>query len=151
MSNTNYYIELALETKIKLLEEQNTILKKIIEKLQVLNSKECQDCRKSKIDKQKHYELCLIQVNNFIHTIRTSKWGELLYISYDYDEYTDEFEIWHNNSNLEFDNEDFGDFVGGLIVDMFFEKGIFNLSWGYDYDKSKDLEIEMEFNQKEKK
>jgi hypothetical protein len=54
-------------------------------------------------------------------------------IGYDYDAATDQYNIWHTDSELQFKNNDFLAFTGTLIVDLFYRNDIFNISFGYDY------------------
>jgi hypothetical protein len=65
-----------------------------------------------------------------------------LNIGYDCDAETDQYNIWHTDSDLQFNNKDFLVFTGTLIVDLFYRNDIFNISFGYDYRN----EYEAKFN-----
>lgn len=65
-----------------------------------------------------------------------------LHIDYEYDIEEDEYTIWHNNSELEFNNDSFSKFIGEKAEELLFKNNIFNFSIGYDYDK--ELEISNE-------
>lgn len=56
-----------------------------------------------------------------------------LKIGSSYDATEDYYYIWHTNSHLQFEDDDFLDFVGNLIKECFYLKSIFNFSFGYDY------------------
>lgn len=59
-------------------------------------------------------------------------------IGYDYDNELDYYDIWHNSYDLQFKNEDFLKIVGGLIKNIFYANGIFNVSFGYDCSKENE-------------
>lgn len=66
----------------------------------------------------------------------------LIHIDYDYDSEDDEYVIWHNNSDLEFNSDSFAKYVGEKAEELLFKNKIFNFSIGYDYDKSLELNNE---------
>lgn len=55
-----------------------------------------------------------------------------LTVDYSYDADEDYYHIWHTNSRLEFEDDVFPGFVGGLIRECFYANNIFNFSFGYD-------------------
>ena len=61
-----------------------------------------------------------------------------LYITYDYNEKDDEFEIWHNSHQLQFGTSGFVSFAGSLMVSILEDRDIYNYSFGYDYFKCTD-------------
>ncbi len=63
-----------------------------------------------------------------------------LYIDFDYDSDLDEYDIWHNDSDLEFKDDDFTEFVGRKAQELFYDNEIYNFSFGYDHFKTKELE-----------
>ena len=63
-----------------------------------------------------------------------------LYINFDYDKELDEYEIWHNDPQLEFQDNEFKKLVGKIAQDIFFDNNIYNFSFGYDYYKTKEIE-----------
>lgn len=56
-----------------------------------------------------------------------------LHIDSSYDDQEDYYHIWHTNSKLQFEDEDFLVFIGKLIKDCLYSKGIFNFSFSYNY------------------
>lgn len=62
-----------------------------------------------------------------------------VYIDYEYDIEEDEYTIWHNDSELEFNNDSFSKFVGERAEELLFKNNIFNFSIGYDYDKALEI------------
>ena len=77
-------------------------------------------------------------VCQFISKLK-EKYGSLIYVEYKFNHDINEYEIWHNNSDLQFKDADFRTFVGQLIKELFYNNGIFDFSFGYDYFKSKNL------------
>lgn len=63
-----------------------------------------------------------------------------LHIDFEYDSELDEYDIWHNNPELEFRDEKFMKLVGQVAQEVFFDNNIYNFSFGYDYYKAKELE-----------
>jgi hypothetical protein len=63
-----------------------------------------------------------------------------LYIDFEYDSELDEYDIWHNNPELEFKDDKFIKLVGEVAREIFFNNNIYNFSFGYDYYKSKEIE-----------
>lgn len=76
-------------------------------------------------------------IGKFINTIK-DRYSEL-HIDYEYDPELDEYDIWHNNAELEFHNEEFISYVGKIARDILFSNYIYNFSFGYDYYRSKAL------------
>lgn len=64
-----------------------------------------------------------------------------LHIAYSYDDELDEYDIWHNSPELEFNDEDFSKYVGQQADGLLFKNGIYNFSFGYNHYKSKELEF----------
>ena len=56
-----------------------------------------------------------------------------LYVDFEYDSEQDEYDIWHNNPELEFNDEKFIKFVGEAAQEILFNNNIYNFSFGYDY------------------
>jgi|WetSurMetagenome_2_1015567.scaffolds.fasta_scaffold423394_3 hypothetical protein len=75
-----------------------------------------------------------ILVNQFIEEI--VKHYPTLEIHYSYDFIEDEYDIWHSDFNLQFNNKEFHEFAGKLMLEYFYKNGIYNFSFGYDYYKS---------------
>lgn len=65
-----------------------------------------------------------------------------LHIDYEYDSEEDEYFIWHNNAELEYDNPLFKSFVAKAAREYLFDDNIYNFCFVFDYYKS--LEIEKE-------
>lgn len=63
-----------------------------------------------------------------------------LYIDFEYDSELDEYDIWHNDPELEFKDEKFKKFIGKTAQEVFFDNNIYNFSFGYDYYKAQELE-----------
>jgi hypothetical protein len=59
-----------------------------------------------------------------------------IFVKYHYSEETNEYEIWHNSEELQFHNPDFLETVGKLMIELLYNKGVFNFSFGYDYFNS---------------
>ena len=55
-------------------------------------------------------------------------------IDYHYDSEEDLYLIYHNNSELQYNDNQFLDFVGGLLREYILNKEIYNVGFGYDYD-----------------
>ena len=64
-----------------------------------------------------------------------------LKIGYSYDADEDYYHIWHTNSRLQFEDDVFPGFVGGLIKEYFYSNDIFNFSFGYDYEEDEKSKI----------
>ena len=63
-----------------------------------------------------------------------------LYIDFEYDSELNEYDIWHNDPELEFKDEKFKKFIGKTAQEVFFDNNIYNFSFGYDYYKAQELE-----------
>ena len=61
-----------------------------------------------------------------------------LNIFVDYDEEVDEYDIWHTDAKLQFEDSNFCKFVGSLMQEYLFSNGIYNFSFGYDHMKAKE-------------
>lgn len=75
------------------------------------------------------------QVKLFIQEVLTKYPG--LNIDYKYIEEDNQYDIWHTDSQLQFFNDEFANDTGHLIRLYFFNKGIFNISFGYDHYRYK--------------
>lgn len=82
-------------------------------------------------------------IEEFISAVK-SKYNNL-HIDYEYNEQENFFDIWHNNENLEFNDNDFANFIGTLFQEIFYKSGVFNVSFGYDFYKSLGLSPRYEF------
>lgn len=67
----------------------------------------------------------------------------LITIAYEYDEEQNEFIIWHNDCDLEFNNPTFSKYIGEIADEYLFKNKIYNFSFGYDHFKSEDLKHKM--------
>ncbi len=76
-------------------------------------------------------------IEQFIADIKTDYPD--LYIDYDYDEENDEYEIWHNDPNLEYNDARFKRIVGIKAEKWLFDNDIFNFCFTYDHSKVKKL------------
>jgi|GEM_PF-4976981 len=61
-----------------------------------------------------------------------SQWNDLD-IEYSYDDQEDIWDICHFNYDLQYNNIEFQKSAGKLIRTLFFDQGIFNLSFGYKH------------------
>lgn len=57
-------------------------------------------------------------------------------IYYKYNNETNEYDIWHNDVDLQFYNKEFRCFTGKLLKEMFYNKSIFGFSFGYNYSNN---------------
>lgn len=73
-------------------------------------------------------------IEKFIRELK-SKYYDIS-IGYIYNEDEDLFDIWHNNKDLQFSNNDFLKVVGNLLKEIIYSQGIYNVSFGYDYMKT---------------
>ena len=83
-----------------------------------------------KITEVKSERLCLIRT--FISKVKL-KYPDIN-IDFYYDEYEYMYSIYHNNYELEFNDEEFSNFIGVLIIEIFFNNGVFDVTFSYDYD-----------------
>ena len=74
-------------------------------------------------------------IQKFISKIK-SKYGAVIDIQYEYNLVNKEYDIWHNNAYLQFESKEFQEFIGEQIESNFFDNGVFNFSFGYDYFKT---------------
>ncbi len=77
-------------------------------------------------------------IKNFVDKIRLCY--PKLYINFGYDGELDEYEIWHNDPQLEFQDSEFKKNIGQIAQDVLFDNNIYNFSFGYDYYKTKEIE-----------
>lgn len=63
-----------------------------------------------------------------------------LYISCNYDKEDDLYEIWHNDPNLEYKDNEFKKIVASKAQEILFNNDIFNFYFGYDHFKAIKLE-----------
>lgn len=75
-----------------------------------------------------------VYVDDFIGKIK-ERYPNLT-VGYEYDEEDDIYRIWHNDENIQQSNIKFKKYAGAMIKELFYKKGIFNISFGYDYDKA---------------
>lgn len=73
-------------------------------------------------------------IEKFISEIK-NKYSNL-YIEYNYDEQDDLYEIWHNNADLEYKDEEFKKIVASKAKEILFDNDIFNFYFGYDHFKT---------------
>lgn len=73
-------------------------------------------------------------VKRFIVELKT-KYSEIN-IEYCYSEEDDIFDIWHDSKELQFEDKDFMKCVGVLLKDFLYSKGVYNISFGYDYARA---------------
>jgi|GEM_PF-4160518 len=79
-------------------------------------------------DEEKKY------IDRFIYEF--NKVYPMVKVDYSYDSESEIFDIWHDNSNMQFENKDFLKQVGTLIKGILYDNGVFNISFGYDYSKT---------------
>ena len=82
---------------------------------------------------------------NIFKTKLKSRYSDLR-IGYSYDEEEDYYDIWHTNSQLQFEDAVFRAFAGGLIKECFYSNDIFNFSFGYDYVEDEKSKLNYEIN-----
>lgn len=88
-------------------------------------------------EKENYNEKTRLKINDFIKEL-TSHYSNLkLYVDYNKEE--DMYDIWHTNKELQFTDKIFISFVGKLLGQIFFDSGIYNISFGYDYKKHNAL------------
>jgi len=81
-------------------------------------------------------------VNQFIQKIKEKYDIE---INCEYEEFECEYCISHTREDLEYDNEEFCCYVGGLIKELWKDNNFYRFSFSYNYYKDpkyKDLELE---------
>ncbi|HHV46116.1 MAG TPA: hypothetical protein GXX53_04355 [Tissierellia bacterium] len=71
--------------------------------------------------------------------LRIQKKYPFIHIGYEYDDEIDEYDIYHDDWELEFNNKEFMEYVGQQADELLFSNGIYNFSFGYDYNRAKDL------------
>jgi hypothetical protein len=72
------------------------------------------------------------RVKQFISQLK-KEWDNLA-IEYAYDAQENTWNIWHFNYRLQYNDMDFQKSVGKLIRTLFFDQGIFNISFGYKHN-----------------
>lgn len=70
-------------------------------------------------------------VKQFISQL-TIQWDDLV-VEYSYDTREDVWDIWHFNYGLQYNDMNFQKSVGKLVRTLFFNQGIFNISFGYKH------------------
>ena len=68
-----------------------------------------------------------------------------LRIGYTYDADEDYYHIWHTNRQLQYEDDIFPVFIGGLLKDCFYSQDIFNFSFGYNYSEDEKSRLVYEF------
>jgi len=58
-----------------------------------------------------------------------------LHIDYEYNTETNEYNIWHDDKELESNDDDFLKFAGEKAEKLLFSNDIYNFYFGYDYCK----------------
>ena len=81
----------------------------------------------------------IMLIKKFIAEVR--KIYPYLIMGYDYCSETEEYNIWHINAELEFEDRNFTEFVGKLMKEILLENNIFDFSFGYDHLKAKEFLI----------
>lgn len=64
-----------------------------------------------------------------------------LNLYYYYDETEDVYFVWHDNEDLEYNDEEFPCFVGKLMEDLLYRNGLFNVTINYDYKKPAEKKV----------
>ncbi len=62
-----------------------------------------------------------------------------LYIDYTYDPEEDEYNIWHNDRDMEINDKHFKEYAACKAEQILFKNNIYNFYFGYDYYKTKQL------------
>lgn len=79
-------------------------------------------------------------INDFIDEVQNSVYKDSIgLIGYDFDESSETYFMYHTNQYLEKQVE-FNRYIGQLLSKHFFEKGIFNVVFNYDYDKTLSID-----------
>lgn len=69
------------------------------------------------------------KIDEFISKLK-KEWNDLE-IHFAYDDIDEIWDIWHHDSWLPYNNTRFQETVGSLIGEIFFDHGIYNVSFGY--------------------
>ncbi len=72
-------------------------------------------------------------IQRFLNKIH-DKYPDLI-IGYSYNKDEDYYSIWHTDEVLQFENDEFLNYVGDLIRHLFYNNNIYNISFGYNYEK----------------
>ena len=70
-------------------------------------------------------------VKQFVSQL-TIQWDDLV-VEYSYDTREDVWDIWHFNYGLQYNDMNFQKSAGKLVRTLFFNQGIFNISFGYKH------------------
>ena len=81
----------------------------------------------------------IVKVKAIKKFILEIKKNHTLNIGYVYLKEDDLFDIWHDSKELQFHDKEFLKFVGLQLQNLLYSKGIYNISFGYDYVKAKIL------------
>lgn len=81
-------------------------------------------------------------LEEFVEKIE-DKYGLLTVIGYEYDFPSELHCIWHTNAELEYDNVEFKNFIGNLLMNLM-ENGIYNICFGYSYKEKENLDKTLE-------
>lgn len=66
-------------------------------------------------------------------------------VDYEYEVEDDNYKIWHTDIYVEFKDNNFPNFIGGLIKSILFKNNVFNFSFGYNYEKDKNQKIKSQY------
>ena len=69
----------------------------------------------------------------FVDSIK-QKYGKEISLKYYFDDEDEIFYIVHNNEHLEYEDREFGNFVGEMIVKHLINNGVMNFAFFYDCD-----------------
>ncbi|MGI6533545.1 MAG: hypothetical protein ACOX23_02860 [Peptococcia bacterium] len=76
-------------------------------------------------------------IETFISKVK-EKYPSLI-IDYEFCSETGEYDIWHTDSRLQFEDHDFLKYVGKLMQEILFDNNLFEFCFGYDHLKFKEL------------
>ncbi|HHY59393.1 MAG TPA: hypothetical protein GX504_02140 [Clostridia bacterium] len=71
------------------------------------------------------------RIEKFIQEIQ-KRWADID-IRYEYDAKDDIWDMWHHHAELEYQDLEFQRLAGNLIRTIFYDQGIFNISFGYKH------------------
>ncbi|PKM89540.1 MAG: hypothetical protein CVU87_05165 [Firmicutes bacterium HGW-Firmicutes-12] len=89
-------------------------------------------------------ETTIILIEEFISKIK-EQYQDLI-VEYTYCNETNEYEIWHNDKRLQYENKNFMDFIGKRMNDILFVNNVFNFSFGYDHIKTNNRLLDYDWN-----
>lgn len=82
-------------------------------------------------------------IKEFIKSIKQKFYGFSFLINYDFNEDSNDFYIWHNSNELQFENDNFREFVSDKMEELFFSNEFYDFNFGYDkhqnFNKSSEL------------